>query len=340
MRIPTAKKQALNAQPWFLFLLACYTVLELSFNHRLLELAGDLQWNTTTVQLNDIEIWGRIVSGLGLALLLMRWLDNWVRSRALLLLMCCALGLFSMWHVQKALVDTIVARADEQDLAMSWKSQMSTQEALNGRIFLRGETLLNSPAPPEIRPVMSALWASSVAGLYPEDLDSDSGASQLMSSLFAPQITPSQRLAAYRKTVMTPVVLAASLSFGLLNLCQLFAGCFTWLLMAFGQDQLLKRCKAWLLPVLTVVCVALSWWPGNVWTTSPGYQRVASPALWADKPYLAPFVEWSVRAEPAWADSVAWVHRALLQDFEFKMPFRHWLGYEGTHPSPLAVPPR
>jgi hypothetical protein len=323
MPSPSPKNQALNLQPWFLFLLAGYTVLELSFNHRLLELAGDLRMNTTTVQLNDIEIWGRIVSGLGLALLLMRWLDNWVRSRVLLLVMCCALGLLSMWHVQKALVDTIVARADEQDLTMSWKSQMSTQEALNGRILLRGETLLNSPAPSEIRPVMSALWASSVAGLYPEDLDSDSGAAQLMSSFFSPQITQAQKVAAYRKTVMTPVVLAASLMFGLLNLCQLFAGCFTWLLMATGQDRLLQLCKPWLLSALTVLCMALSWWPGNVWTSSPAYQRVASPALWADKPYLAPFVEWSVRAEPAWADSVAWVHRALLQDFEFKVPFRH-----------------
>jgi hypothetical protein len=89
---------------------------------------------------------------LGLALLLMRWLDNWVRSRVLLLVMCCALGLFSMWHVQKALVDTIVARADEQDLTMSWKSQMSTQQALNGLILLRGETLLTSPAPQRYGP--------------------------------------------------------------------------------------------------------------------------------------------------------------------------------------------
>jgi hypothetical protein len=334
------KNQALNFQPWFLFLLACYTILELSFNHRLLELAGSLKWNTTPVQLNDIEIWGRIVSGLGLALLLMRWLDNWFRSRVLLLLICFALGLFSMWHVQKALVDTIVARADEQDLTMSWKSQMSTQEALNGRILLRGETLLTSPAPADIRPVMSALWASSVAGLYPEDLDSDSGASQLMSSFFAPQITHSQRVAAYRKTVMTPVVLGASLMFGLLNLCQLFAGSFTWLLKVFGQDRLLQRCQSFLLPSLTVLCMGMSWWPGNPWTTSPAYQRVASPALWADKPYLAPFVEWSARAEPAWGDSVAWVHRALLQDFEFKVPFRHGQGQEGMQPSPQALPLR
>jgi hypothetical protein len=161
-----------------------------------------------------------------------------------------------------------------------------------------------------------------------------------MGSFFAQQITHSQRVAAYRKTVMTPVVLAASLMFGLLNLCQLFAGCVAWLMMASGQDRLLQRCKPWLLSALTVLCMALSWWPGNVWTTSPAYQRVASPALWADKPYLAPFVAWSVRAEPAWADSVAWVHRALLQDFEFKVPFHHWLGHEGVQPSSPALPLR
>jgi hypothetical protein len=331
---------ALNSRLWFLLLLASYTVLELSFNHRLLELAGDLQWKVTSVQLNDIEIWGRVVSGLGLGLLLMRWLDNFVRSRLLLLVMCCTLGLLSMWHAQKALVDNIVAHAHAQDLAMSWKSQMSTQEALNGRILHRGETLLTSPAPAEIRPVMSALWASSVAGLLPEDLNSDSGAAQLMSGFFATQVSPSQLVASYRKTVMTPVVLGASLLFGLLNLCQLFAGSLAWGLTVCGQDRLLQRSKFWLLPALTTLCMGLSWWPGNVWTASPAYRLVASPALWSEQPYLAPFVEWSVRAEPAWADSVAWVHRALLQDFEFKVPFRSGLVLEDTPAFAVAAPLR
>lgn len=340
MRSSVPNRQALNAQPWFLFLLACYAVLELSFNHRLLELAGDLQLKATPVQLHDIEMWGRVVSGLGLAFLLMRGLDRWIKSKAVLLLLCAVLGLVSMWHLQKALVDAIVARADQQDLVMSWRSQISTQEALNGRIFLRGETLLNSPAPPEIRPVMSALWASSLAGLSPDDLDLDSGAAQLMGSFMAPQIPPEQMVAAYRKTVMTPVVLGASLLFGLLNLSQFFAGLTALLLTAAGQQAVLKRCQWALLPSLTLLCLALSWWPGNVWTQSPAYQLVASPALWADKPYLAPFVEWSVRAEPAWADSVAWVHSALLQDFEFKVPFRDTLGAVGTAPTQEAVPLR
>lgn len=322
MQRPIFTNKALNVQPWFLIVLACYAILELSFNHRLLDLAGDLQMKTTPAQLHDIEVWGRIVSGLGLALLLMRWLDKFVKSRLMLVVLCCALGLFSMWHLQKMLVDTIVSRADQQDLMMSWKSQLSTQEALNGRIFLRGEPLLNGPAPEDIRPVMSALWASSLAGLSPDDLDASSGAAQLMSGFFSPPFTPEQLTAAYRKTVMTPVVLGASLMFGLLNLCQFFAGLVAWTLTFARQEAMLERCKFWLLPSLTVLCLALSWWPGNVWTTSPAYQRVASPALWADKPYLAPFVEWSVRAEPAWADSVAWVHSVLLQDFEFKSPTR------------------
>lgn len=326
MQRPIFTNKALNVQPWFLIVLACYAILELSFNHRLLDLAGDLQMKTTPAQLHDIEVWGRIVSGLGLALLLMRWLDKFVKSRLMLVVLCCALGLFSMWHLQKMLVDTIVSRADQQDLMMSWKSQLSTQEALNGRIFLRGEPLLNGPAPEDIRPVMSALWASSLAGLSPDDLDASSGAAQLMSGFFSPQFTPEQLTAAYRKTVMTPVVLGASLMFGLLNLCQFFAGLVAWVLTFARQEAMLERCKFWLLPSLTVLCLALSWWPGNVWTTSPAYQRVASPALWADKPYLAPFVEWSVRAEPAWADSVAWVHSVLLQDFEFKSPTRFFQG--------------
>jgi len=93
------KNPALNLQPWFLTLLACYTVLELSFNHRLLELGGHLQLRVTPVQLKDIEIWGRVVSGLGLALLLMRWLDSFVRSRFLLLWMCCVLCAGFIQHV-------------------------------------------------------------------------------------------------------------------------------------------------------------------------------------------------------------------------------------------------
>ena len=35
-----------------------------------------------------------------------------------------------------------------------------------------------------------------------------------------------------------------------------------------------------------------------------------------------PLIEWSLRAEPAWSDPVAWVHRRMLADFDFRDPSR------------------
>ena len=321
MRIASSNPSNLGLQPWFLGLLAAYAVLELSFNHRLLEVAGGVMSVVKSSHLHDMEIWARVVSGLGLALLLMRWLDRSIRSRLLLVLACCAVGLLFMWHLQKALVDAIVARADPQDLRMSVQSHISTGEALKGRIELRGQPVLHGPVSPELRPVMNALWPSSVLGLSPEDLDATSGAAQLAGVWMMNSPSPQQMRDAYRKAVMTPVALGASLMFGLLNLCQLFAGLSVRLLVALGAARLRQRSERWLLPVWVVLCMCLSWWPGNAWVESPGYSQVARPALWEVKPFLAPFVEWSLRAEPAWSDPVAWVHRELLRDFDFRNPW-------------------
>lgn len=312
----------LPQQLWFLGLLAAYAVLELSFNHRLLELAGGAQAGATSADLHGMELWARVVSGLGLALLLMRWLERAVRSRLWLVLGCSVAGLLIMWHVQKSLVDAIVARADQGDLHMSVRALASTGEALSGRIELRGQPVLEHPAPSGLRPVMRALWASSVLGLSPQDLEPTSGAGQLAAHWMSAAPSPEQMRDAYRRAVMTPVALGSSLLFGLLNLCQLFAGLAARVVVFLGAGGARQHLGRWSMPAWVLVCLAMSWWPGNAWTHSAGYSQVARPALWRDKPFLAPFVEWSLRAEPAWADPVAWVHRALLADFEFRDPMR------------------
>ncbi len=315
------RRSSLSLQPWFLLLLAGYAVLELSFNHRLLDLAGSAWTATAAEQLQDLEQWARVVSGLGLALLLMRWLDRAIPSRLLLVLLSAAAGLLLMWHLQKAVVDAIVARASAEDLVMSVQSQLSTGEALKGRVELRGQPVLPGPAPSALRPAMNALWSSSVLGLAPQDLEATSGAAQLLGQGAGTQASRAQMQDAYRKAVMTPVALGASLLFGLLNLCQLFAGLSLLLLARLGLGGGVGVQRA-LLPAWLLVCGGLSWWPSNDWVQSPGYSQVARPALWQAKPFLAPFVDWSVRAEPAWANPVAWVHQELLRDFDFRAPWR------------------
>jgi hypothetical protein len=311
----------LTLQPWFLGLLTGYAIVELSFNHRLLDLAGGLHQDPGLHAFNELEVWARVVSGLGLALLAMRWLDPFIRSRTWLVVLSTLGGLLVMWHAQKALVDFVVERADVADLTMSAHAQASTAEAVKGRVVLRGEPVLESPAVGELKPVMQALWASSVSGLLPQDLEATSGAAQIASQ-FAPVPSEPQMRQAYRKVVMTPVALGASLLFGLINLCQLFAG----LTLMFGiwlRGE--RRVRPWSSRILwawVLGCLSLSWWPENAWVDSQGYRLVARPALWEHQPLLAPFVEWSLRAEPAWSDPVAWVHRRVLQDFRFDLPLK------------------
>lgn len=312
---PTAR---LSWQPWFLILLAAYAVLQLSFNHRLLELAGGMLSGVDATRVQAMEHWARVVAGLGLALLLMRWLDRFIPSRFWLVLSCSAVGLLLMWHLQKALVDAIVASADERDMQMSVQSHVSTGEALKGRIELRGQPVLEVPVSPQLRPIMTALWSSSVLGLTPDDLEVTAGAAQLAASWMLSSPSQKQLRDAYRKAVMMPVALGTSLFFGLLNLCQLIAGMVMLLLSRMGANRWRRTAERGLLPALLLGMAAMSWWPGNAWVDSPGYSQVARPALWQDKPFLAPFVEWSLRAEPAWSDPVTWVHRELLRDFDFR----------------------
>ena len=312
----------LGHQFWFLVLLACYAILELSFNHQLLALAGGLQPPTSALVFHDMEVWARVVSGLGLALLLMRCLDRYFLSRVRLVLVCTCVGLLVMGYAQKAIVDAIVARATPADLAMSVHARMSTSQAVVGRMALRGEVVLTEPASAELQPIMRALWTSSVLGLSPDEVEVTSGAAQWVANFLPPQFSAEQKQAAYRVAVMTPVALGASLFFGLLNLCQLFAGLGVRLMAGLGWQGLLRRVEPFLLTFCVSVCLVLSLWPGNAWVNSAGYSQVARPALWQQKPFLAPFVDWSLRAEPAWSEPVSWVHRYLLLDFEFSNPLR------------------
>jgi len=75
-----------------------------------------------------------------------------------------------------------------------------------------------------------------------------------------------------------------------------------------------------MLPAWVSACLSWSLTAGNAWVDSPAYREVARPALWQAKPYLAPFLDWSLRAEPAWSDLLVWIHRELLLDFDFRNP--------------------
>lgn len=302
---------------WFLILLAAYAVLELSFNHHLMQVSSGSAFDLASME--DLEFWSRLISGLGLAFWLLRLLMRRLRSPWLAALLSVLVGVSFMWQFQRWLVDTIVAHASEIDKRMSLYAQQLGPETMAGRVQVQGLPLVQPERLSEaIRPAWQALLPAITLGLKPEDLEPLDAAAQdrkMRAGLVATQTLPAQLLDdAYRRTVMVPIALGVSLLFGLANLCLLLSlllqrasspGAPTW-----------RQPLIFLLLWLALLAWSWSWRADDVQTT--GYRQVAGPALRAEQPMLWPFVEWSLRAEPAWHAPTRWIHQRLLGGYGFK----------------------
>lgn len=307
-----------SAPPWwFLALLGLYAVLELSFNHHLLQASsGGLPQREV---LEDLESWARIISGLGLAFWLLRALLIRMHSPWLALLLSVTIGITLMWHLQRWLVDTIVAQASDADKRMSLYAQMLAPEAMAGRVQVKGLPLVQPESLSEAsRGTWDALLPAITLGLTPQDLQSvqaerpspanlDLGAGEGEGHLLTD---------AYRRAVMVPIALGVSLLFGLANLC-------LWVSLVLQRAWRGRRSPApWqqraVFFALWVSVLVWSWsWLAEE-VESKGYREVARPALRAEQPLLSPFVEWSLRAVPAWQGTTRWMHETLLRGYGFR----------------------
>jgi hypothetical protein len=302
-----------DPQPWWLLLLlAAYAVLELSFNHHLMEVSSAAVPDFAA--LKDLEFWARLISGLGLSLWLTRALLRRGMRPILALLISVGLGVTLMWHLQRWLVDSIVAQASEQEKEMSLYAQQLAPELLGGQLLVQGKPLVQlERLAPDSRPAWQALLPAITLGLTPKDIP----AGGLYTAMSA-QAWPAPLLTdAYRRAVMVPIALGVSLLFGLANVCLLLS-------------LLIQRCwpgrpgPAWRQPlVFGLLCALVLTWSLNALaddTSAPGYRELARPSLRASQPLLAPFVEWTLRAQPAWQQVTGWMHRHLLGDYAFRDP--------------------
>ena len=316
MPLSRPDRDRLHQPWWFLVLLAAYAVLELSFNHHLMQVsAGEA---VGMARIEDLEFWARIISGLGLAFWLLRPLRRRLPSVALALLLSVSIGVGVMWHVQRWLVDAIVARASDTEKQMSLYAQQLVPEALAGHVQVRGLPLVEPERlSPASRLAWQALLPALTLGLLPQDLQAATPVMQAMAvlDLAAPDNQAQLLTDAYRRVVMVPIALGVSLLFGLANLCLLAS----LLAQRFGGAPTAWRQRT----LFVLLWAALLVWS---WNHSPGqaesqaYVAVARPALRTEQPLLAPFVEWSLRAEPAWHEATRWLHQQLLGGYGFRKP--------------------
>ena len=299
---------------------AIYLVLEFSFNHRLMSLTADM---VDEQVLQGLELWGRLLSGVGFGLLLFRFTRGRIalrlgeRTWLLRLGASLLLGVVLMWNVQKWITTHWVSTATEDDKKAALVLSALAGQAAQGRLTtLGGDALLQGQA--------SAAEGQLTAALFPAaSLYIDQRVQQLatwthpqgMQQASAAALLPQAEALldnAFRNLIIPPLTLGFSLFFGLVNLAQLSANLLPGL-----RERIRRRGFAGLLAVLVLISASHA----SPFLDSAGYQQSMQANLWAGDRALALLTEWSFRSVALWQPVSAWLHAQVLQDFAFQKPF-------------------
>ncbi|MBT9159624.1 MAG: hypothetical protein DDT26_00884 [Dehalococcoidia bacterium] len=178
--IPVAEPPSRPAYLWVLLMATiAYLILELGFNARLLDVVGS---GAELDQIKAIEVWGRAISGLALALALWPFfLNRWSATpegrakrgrRTLYLLIAC---IVLAYVAQEALVRKVVSSMDVESKVQAQGLVLLQQGLLRGAVELPGlEIDLTTNVPPDAKAFVALmpLLGSSVDNLerrFPRD---------------------------------------------------------------------------------------------------------------------------------------------------------------------------
>ncbi len=287
-----------------------YLVVELSFCSQLIHTLGD---DSQQDILSGLELSGRLISGVGLGLLLHRAVSARLPWRVLGVGLSLALGILVMWNVQKALIEHMVQSASPQDRQAARVLVAVASQAGEGRLrTLDGDPLVASVPHAIEKNILAAIFPA--AALHVQLREQQFA--QWLQVAGAASASPGMPLGdddeqaskAYGALIVAPLVIGLSLLFALLN----FSLALSFVLcVARPRWRPVAASLMWV--SLTTVSLAAS----HPFLDAPGYERSLRPALWEQSPTLAVMVEWSGRAGMQWAPTSEWVHRHVLWGFDF-----------------------
>jgi len=318
---PALRALLLNRKVVMLLLLVPYLLVELAFNHRLLTLAPGTLDNQA---LRGVEIWGRIISGVGLGLLI--W--NFAMGRLLprlpglaALLLSLGLGVLCMWHVQRGVIDYWVEQAPAQDKQIALALGMLAPTASLGQLHTGHGPLMGPPASEGLRLTVASLFpASALHAAQRDDLvlawtrqmGAGFGAQDLARA--SPELVDN----AYRNLIVPPLAVGLSLLFALLNLAQLACA----LLRSAALLLHLQWSRhGWFQAALSLALVGFSATLGNGYVDSEAFRLDLRPGLWQNDPLLALLTDWGLHAVPPWFALAEWAHNSVLLNASFKLPW-------------------
>lgn len=288
---------------------AIYLVIELAFNYQLTNIAADTVSNET---LAGLEFWGRIISGVGLGLLIYRLSLHKLQNRIIPLVVCLIGGILVMWNTQRELTEYLVATALPDDKATSIALSILSADAADGNLkTLQGHSI--------IRADIKAIEKRAVMALFPAAaLHTERRVEQIQQWL---QQKPGNQAAyydyrvnpehAYKKLIIPPIALGLSILFAILNLS---------LLISFFIEQFYKKRQLLMRSLIFLSLVIFSIQRSDGLIDSVGYQSSMRAGLWENKPVLAVLVEWAGSAGLAWGSISEFAGEVCLLGYSFRKP--------------------
>lgn len=291
------------------FIPALYVIVELAYNYQLTNTAAETVSEETLV---GLEFWGRLISGIGLGLLIYRLSLARLATKLLPLIICLIGGVVVMWNAQRELTDYLVETADTTDKSAAVALAVLAKDAANGNLTtLKGQPIVDKE--------LTALEKKTVMALFPAAaLHSDDRMEQIKTWLkeipvnyevdHSPEFTPE---IAYKNLIVPPIALGLSIFFAILN----FA-----LLLSFLVERVYKKHQLLLRSFIFSALVVLSAFETRGFIGSDGYRDSLRTGLWQNKLILGLLVEWSGSASPSWGEISEFASEGLLFGYSFKKP--------------------
>ena len=200
---------------WVLyFCTLIYIAVEFGFNYQLLNVTVDLASEDILL---GLEFWGRVISGVGLSLVLYRLSTRLNIVNGLRYFLCLIIGIALIWNVQKILTDYLVEQANLEDQKISLLLSFLTSKAADGSLVtLSGKLIVHEPLSEQDRKITASLFPA-IALYAPhrnEQIAAWSGkTSQEIQLLLFMNYTEAQLSNTYRNLIIPPLTLGISIFF-------------------------------------------------------------------------------------------------------------------------------
>ena len=296
-----------------------YIAVEFGFNYQLLNLTVDLASEDVLL---GLEFWGRVISGVGLSLVLYRSTTGLKIFNGLRYFFCLVLGIALMWNVQKSLTDYLVERASLEDKKISlFLSSISAKAGEGSLETISGNPIVDEPISEQDRKITDSLFPA-IALYAPnrsEQIAAWSGKTTEEIQLLLVMDYPESQLSnAYRNLFVPPLTLGISIFFALLNLAQ-------WVGMTVGIFRKPSERSTWIIHLVTSVTfiglLLFSFMAESRLADSRAYQTEFKKSLYENDYFLGILTAISVHAVPNWYFLSKACNQYVLGGVQLKRPY-------------------